>query len=78
MRSPRPAVLTSRLTYLNRRHQSPFRGIIDVLRNLRKNSLSNPQGLFLLVWMASYSPALVGDLVDLDFSSIAIAYSLDK
>ena len=74
MRSPRPTFLTSQLTYLNRRHQSPFRGLIDVLRNLPEKSSPNPQGSFLFVWMASHSLALVGDLVDLDVSSIVIAY----
>ena len=75
MRSPRPTVLTTRLTYLNRRHQSPFRGLIDVLRVSRKTSSSNSVGLFVLLWMASLSPSLVGDLVDLDISLIAIIHS---
>ena len=78
MRSPTPTVLTTRLTYLNRRHQNPFRGLIDlinVLNDLRKKSSSDPVVLFVLVWMASLSPALVGDLVDLDVSSFAIAYN---
>ena len=80
MRSPRPTVLSTRLTYLDRRHQNPFRGLIDVLRvnDLRKKSSSNPAVLFVLLWMASLSPALVGDLVDLDVSLIAIAHNLDK
>ena len=76
MRSPRPTVLTIWLTYLNRRHQNPFRGLIDVLRDAQKKSLSDPGGgFFVLAWMASYSPSLMGDLVDLDLSSFAIAYS---
>ena len=74
MRSPRPTVLTTRLTYLNRRHQSPFRGLIDGFREFRKNYSSNPVEHFIVVWIASLSPALVRDLVDLDASSIAIAY----
>ena len=49
-------------------------GLIDGLRDLQKRSLSNPVELFPFVWMASLSPALVGDLVELDVSSIAIAY----
>ena len=78
MRSPRPTTLTTRLTYLNRRHQSPFRGLIDVLRDFRKKSSSNSVKIFNHVWMASLSPALVRDLVDLDVSMIAINYSLAK
>ena len=49
-------------------------GLIDGLRDLQKRSLSNPVELFPFVWMASLSLAHVGDLVDLDASSIAIAY----
>ena len=55
--------------------QSIFpRGLIDGLRDLREKSSSNPAELFPLVWIASLSPALVGDLVDLDVSLIAIAH----
>ena len=78
MRSPRPIVLTTRLTYLNRRHQSPFRGLIDEIRDLSKKSSSDLEQFFHFVWMASLSPALVGDLVDLDVSLTAIAYSIVK
>ena len=76
MRSPRPTVLTTRLTYLNRRHQTPFRGLIDVLRGFRKISSSNSVALFPFVLIASLSPSLVGDLVNLDFSLSALAYGL--
>ena len=75
MRSPRPTVLTTQLTFLNRRHQNHFRGIIDLFKNLRKKSSSDPEALFILAWMVSHCSALVGDLVDLDVSSLAIAYS---
>ena len=50
-------------------------GLIDGLRDLRKKSSSNLVEFFPFVWMASLSPALVGDLVDLDVSLSAIAYS---
>ena len=78
MRSPRPTVLTTRLTYLNRRHQSPFRGLVDILKVAPEIFSFKTAGLFTFVWMASLSPALVGDLVDLDISLIPIAYSHDK
>ena len=74
MRSLRLIVLSTRLTYLNRRHQSHFRGLVDVLRVVRKIPSFNTVDSFLLVWMASLSQGLVRDLVDLDVSLIAIAY----
>ena len=51
------------------------RGLIDGLRDLQKKSSSNLMEFFPFVWMASLSPALVGELVDLDVSLSAIAYS---
>ena len=51
------------------------RGLIDGLRDLRKKSSSNLVEFLPYVWMASLSPALVWDLMDLDVSLIAIAYT---